>query len=179
MLALLLLAACLDETALVTSTCSLGVPVLSTTEAAPGDQVTVTVAPLTAAWDTAITVGPARATVVDLAREGCDTCDTCRATEGCSQCGECSACETDCATCVETVTFLVPEVAAGTWPVEIVNEFGRSERVNLTVTASGDTGDTGDTGPADTGDTADTADTSDTSDTSDSGDTADTATSTP
>lgn len=144
---LLLLAACETTTVSGTTSCSLGVPTLGVAAAAPGDTVTLTAAPLTEVWDTAVTVGPARATLVDLDRSTCDECDDCRDTEGCAACGECATCDTTCATCAEVLSFVVPDLAPGTWSVEIVNRYGRSEQVNLVVTAPTDT-------PADTADTS-------------------------
>ncbi len=139
MLTLLLLAACETTSTSGTATCSLGVPTLAPTSAAPGEQVTMTATPLSEAWDTAVTVGASRATIVDLDRSTCEECDDCRDTGGCSRCGECTDCEETCATCVETVTFVVPELEPGTWTVELVNRYGRSEQVQLTVTAAADT----------------------------------------
>lgn len=131
---LLLFVAC-DTTSLSSGpTCALGVPTLTPASAAPGEQVVLTVEPLTDVWDTAITVGSARATIVDLDRSTCDDCDDCRDTGGCSVCESCDDCAEPCAGCVETVTITVPDIAPGEWPVEVINRHGRSERVTLTVT---------------------------------------------
>lgn len=135
---LLLMFACDDTTTTSGSTCALGVPTISPASAAPGEQVILTSERLTDVWDTVITVGSARATLVDLDRSTCTDCDDCQDTGGCSVCEPCDSCDTVCATCVETVTFTVPSLEPGEWPVEVVNRHGRSERVSLTIVAAGD-----------------------------------------
>lgn len=139
---LLLAIACEDTTVDTVPTCPLGEPTMSVSSAAPGDEVRLTLSPLTEAWDTAITVGSARATVKSLERDNCDDCDDCRDSGGCTACSECTACETTCGECLESVTFVVPDLAAGTWPVTVINSHGTSVPVSLVVTAkkSGDTG---------------------------------------
>jgi hypothetical protein len=117
-------------------TCALHTPTLVPSSAMPGEQIVVTTQPLTEAWDTAVTVGSARAELVAIDRSTCDDCDDCRDTGGCSTCDECEECDTPCDTCVQTLTFVVPDLGAGEWPVEIVNRHGRSERVALTVVAA-------------------------------------------
>jgi hypothetical protein len=137
LLSLLLAVAC--DTASSSSedaTCALDVPTLAPASAAPGAQVVVTAHPLTDVWDTAVTVGPTRADLVDLDRSTCDTCDDCRDTGECSSCDVCDVCATDCEGCVETVTFVVPDLAPGEWPVEVVNRHGRTQTVTLTVLAA-------------------------------------------
>lgn len=145
---LLSLLACDDVTVSDPPTCALSAPAASPATAAPGDVVTLTTGPLTEVWDTLLTVGGVRAEVGDVTRAECDDCDTCFTTEGVGACG---ACDSSCATCVETVTFTVPSLAAGTWPVEVANRHGRSPRIDFVVTAP--SGDTGDTGASDTGET--------------------------
>lgn len=147
MLALLVLLACETTTVTGTAGCSLGIPTLSATSAAVGDTIVVTASPLTETWDTAVTVGAARAEVVAVDRSTCDECDDCKDTGECAICGDCDTCDATCATCVETLSFVVPDVTPGVHPVEIVNRHGRSERVELVVTAA-DTA--ADTAPADT-----------------------------
>lgn len=135
LLSLLLLVACESTTVTTEATCTLDGVSLAPTSAAPGDLVVATTRPLTEVWDTAVTVGAARAELVELDRATCDECDDCRVTEECSSCETCETCEDACAACVETVSFLVPDVAEGEWSVEIVNRHGRSDRVALTVLA--------------------------------------------
>jgi hypothetical protein len=149
---LLLLAACDTTLTSTTDVCTLGAPAMSVAEAAPGDTVTLTLSPLTEAWDTVITVGPDRATILDLDRSTCDACDTCREDAECTTCGECTDCEASCDTCVETVQFIVPALSAGIWPVQLTNLYGRSQPVDLTIPSGADTGaDTGTDTGADTG----------------------------
>jgi hypothetical protein len=139
--------ACDDSTVDTVATCPLGVPTLSATTAAPGDEIRVTLSPLTESWDTAVTVGSTQATVSGLERDNCDDCDDCRDTGGCTACSECTDCDTTCDDCLETLTFIVPDVAAGSWPVTIINSHGRSDPITLVVTATKKK----DTGGADTG----------------------------
>ncbi len=138
MLSLLLLLACETLSTPDAPTCALGAPTLSPTSAAPGDIVVITLAPLTEAWDTAVTVGAARATLSGVDRVGCDDCDDCLDTGGCSACDDAcdDACGSLCDACVETVTFVVPELAAGEYPVVLVNRHGRSADIALTVVAA-------------------------------------------
>ena len=133
LLSLFLLVACAETTISTSPTCTLDGVELAPTSAAPGEVVIAYTRPLTEVWDTAITVGAARAELVDLDRSTCDACDDCRVTEECSSCEACDSCEDTCASCVESVSFLVPDVAEGDWSVEIVNRHGRSDRAALTV----------------------------------------------
>lgn len=142
---LLLLFACDDTTLATGVTCALGAPTLSPSSAAPGDTVVVTVDRLTEVWDTTITVGPAKASVLEIDRSTCDACDDCQDTGACSVCEPCEPCNEACLTCVETVSFVVPTVEPGDWSVEVINRHGRSDRVTLTVTAA--TGDTATSAP--------------------------------
>ncbi|MDP2309483.1 MAG: hypothetical protein Q8P18_25905 [Pseudomonadota bacterium] len=135
LLSLLLMLACETATSTSYKTCSLNTPALAPASAMPGEQVVLTAQPLTEVWDTAVTVGAARAELVEVDRSTCDDCDDCRDTGGCSSCDDCEDCATPCDTCVQTLTFIVPDLGAGEWPVEIVNRHGRSERVLLTVLA--------------------------------------------
>jgi hypothetical protein len=164
------LLACTSDELETTSGCTLDAPVAAPASGAPGDEVVLTSAPLTEVWDTLVTVGGTRATVLDLTRDGCDDCDTCVDDAECTVCDvECVDCTETCATCVETVTIVVPDLPAGDHAVQVVNRHGTSELGTLTVLAGADTGDT-DTG-ADTGDTDTGVDTGDTDTGVDTGDT--------
>ncbi|MDP2313467.1 MAG: hypothetical protein Q8P41_11220 [Pseudomonadota bacterium] len=132
----LLMVACESTTITSDPTCAIELPTLSTTTAAPGESIVLTTTPLTEVWDTVVTVGSLTAEIVEVDRSTCDDCDDCRDTGGCASCGECDACTTACDTCVETLTFIVPDLAAGEWPVELVNRHGRSESVLLTVSGA-------------------------------------------
>jgi hypothetical protein len=118
---------------------------------------------MTESWDTTVGVGSVAATGVSVDRAECDACDTCREEQECNVCGTCTACADDCASCVESVSFVVPDLAPGTYGVVVTNLHAASVAVDLTVTSpdtggtdTGDTGagDSGDTGAADSGDTA-------------------------
>ena len=121
LLSIVLMLACQVAETTDAKTCALHTPTLVPSSAMPGEQIVVTTQPLTETWDTAVTVGSARAELVTIDRSTCEDCE---------------ACDTPCDTCVQTLTFVVPELGAGEWPVEIVNRHGRSERVSLTVVAA-------------------------------------------
>ncbi len=93
---------------------------------APGDAVTLAATPLSEAYDTVVIVGGARAEVTDVTRTGCDACDACRAEEDCGSCGECGTCDVLCEACVETTTFVVPDLPPGPATLQIVNRLGQS-----------------------------------------------------
>lgn len=135
--------------------------------AAPGDVVVLDGAPYSEDYDTIVRVGGVGALAVDVTREACSACDACRASEGCRTCGTCEGCDADCDTCVQTLSFTVPDVPAGDAPIVVFNRHGTSAPVPFTVVAGPDTDlpdtgmiDTADTDPVDTAppDTADTAD---------------------
>lgn len=133
LLSLFLLLACPATTISTDPTCTLDTPVLAPESAAPGDEVVATVRPLTEVWDTALTVGSARAELVEVDRSTCVACDDCRETEECDACEDCDSCDEACAPCVETVRFVVPDLVEGPWSVEIANRHGRSGVTELTV----------------------------------------------
>lgn len=125
--------ACLPAALPDPRTCSLDTPTLSPASGVPGDEIVVTVQPLTEVWDTVVTVGAERADVLEIDRSTCEECDDCRTDAGCSTCDRCETCDSACETCEQSLTFIVPELAAGDWSVDIVNRHGRSEPVVLTV----------------------------------------------
>lgn len=136
----LLVLACTTTSSTVSPHCALDKPVLAPSEAAPGATVVATTGPLTTVYDTQVSVGTASAAVLDVDRSTCDACDTCREAAGCTSCDECTACADDCATCVQTVSFVVPDVAPGATPVTVTNIHAVSPAGTLTVTAATDTG---------------------------------------
>lgn len=147
MLLLLLMAGCEVSTTAEFPTCQVDLVALSPAAASVGQEVTLTATPLTVQWDTAIRVGGIDATPGTVYREGCETCDTCRETEACSVCdADCDACDAECqADCVETTSFVVPELPPGLVSVELYNAHGHSQRLSLEILAPEpvDTGDTG------------------------------------
>ena len=162
------LAACLyTTTTTVLDACRLEASIETTGVVQPGDSVAIAAHPLTADFDTLVLVDGIEADAF-VDRADCSVCDACIADAGCDPCGDCEECEISCSTCVEHVTFVVPDVA-GTVPVALINSYGSAD---MELSVLGDTGvedtDTGvedtDTGVEDTdtgvGDTAagDTAD---------------------
>ncbi|GDX80093.1 hypothetical protein LBMAG42_19040 [Deltaproteobacteria bacterium] len=139
---------CTTTSSSLSLTCDLAAPALSPTEAAVGETVVAITGPLTESWDTTVSVGSTPASGVVVTRQDCDACDECVAAAECNVCLECDECITDCAACVETVSFVVPEVALGATTVTITNLHAASAPVAFTVVeAAADTGtDTGDTG---------------------------------
>jgi hypothetical protein len=151
MILALLTLACTTTTTSEPPVCILDTPVATPASGAPGATVVLTTSPVTAVWDTAVTVGDQRAEIVSVDRTDCDECDSCRESESCTVCGECDACTASCASCVESVSFLVPGVSPGVWPLETINRHGRSPSVSFEVLGT-DTGvDTGTDTGTDTG----------------------------
>lgn len=145
--------ACTTTSSSLSLTCDLSAPAFAPPEAAPGETVVATTGPLTETWDTTVSVGSTPATGVVVARQDCDACDECVSAAECNVCLECDDCIADCATCVETVSFTVPDVALGATTVTITNLHASSAPVAFVVVEAGaDTGEGTDTG--DTGDTA-------------------------
>lgn len=151
------LAACGGTDALdIYEVCAIDVT-LEPTSGAPGTEISVVGTPLTEVRDTRLLVGGVRATVTSVVRESCDTCDICRVYSSCPPCGICLGLGTgleqagldrvqcfgdpladppvigDCAACVETMTFVVPDVTAGPTSVLIMNRNGQSEAVAFEV----------------------------------------------
>lgn len=149
----LLLLACTDAVSLTLPTCTVDLVTLAPTEAAPGDEVVVTASPVTETFDTALTVGGVRADVLSVDRVGCDACDACLDEAECGTCStDCDACDALCeAECIETITFVVPELAAGDATVELFNSHGGSDRLALNVLEAGQAGGA-DSGATDSGD---------------------------
>lgn len=113
---------------------------LNVVEAEVGDTLTAQGRPLTDALDTAVRVDGVGAEVisVDVAEEACDTCEDCRTAAGCGVCTTCADCTESCADCVKSVSFVVPDLAAGPADVSIFNAFGASPALPLTIIESTD-----------------------------------------
>ncbi|MSQ02988.1 MAG: hypothetical protein EXR71_14055 [Myxococcales bacterium] len=140
-----LILACSTSTELVSLHCELPAPLFAPASGASGTEVVATTGPLTELWDTSVRVGSTAATVSAVTRATCDECDSCRASAECTSCDACTDCIVDCSACVETVTFVVPDVAVGPAAVTISNIHGSSARVDFQVSEA-DTADTGDSG---------------------------------
>lgn len=136
------LAACTTNASSTSPTCALDVPVPTPAEAAPGESVSLLTHPLTEARDTVVTVGDARAEVLDVVRTDCGACDDCRDDSGCRACGPvCPACVEACAPCVERVEVAVPVLPPGDATVTVRNGLGVSAAGSLHVRVAGaDTG---------------------------------------
>lgn len=154
-------------------------------EAAPGDTVVLTGGPQTRAYDTRVEVGGIPAEVVEVTRSTeCSSCDDCRVEAECLACGYCAGeileetrraqCFGDpfagtggvCGDCVETVSFVMPELPPGPTTVVVLNANGASEPQAFVVRATEPTVPTAETGLAGpTGDTAITPTTPPTGDT--------------
>jgi len=147
-LLLLTLLSCSDDTVSDVASCDVVLESLEPAAAAPGDSVTLTGAPFTSHFDTALYVGGVRATVAGVTRTDCDTCDTCRAEQACNACEDCDDCDVACrVACVETLDFTVPEAPAGEQHLLLYNAHGSSNTLIFDVTAEPDTG----TVPSDSG----------------------------
>lgn len=142
---------CATSSETIALRCDVAVESLSPTTAAVGDTVVMTGGPFTAAYDSAVYVDGARADVTEVDRSTCVECDICRDTYECTACGDCDVCDRLCAdTCTETVSFTVPDVAAGDAQVQLFNAHGQTPRTPIVVESPLST-DSSDTGPTDTG----------------------------
>lgn len=140
MLILLLSLACYTSVSYNSATCDVSVDAAEPAEALPGDTVLIQAGPLTEDWDTAVTFGSARATLVSVDRTGCDECDSCRESAGCDACEDCDACDLSCeASCAESITAVVPTLAPGQAAIVVRNSRGVSKPLDFVV-LPGDTG---------------------------------------
>ncbi|GEM_PF-949060 len=165
---------CTDSTITTEQRCEVTLTELVPDSGSVGDAIALTADPLTDTFDTALYVGGVRAEVSSVTREGCDDCDDCVEEAACNVCGDCDACDLLCEQeCLEIVTFVVPEVGAGSTTVQLFNNHGGSTILPFTVLGTGDTGDTGSGDSGDSGDTGPGTSPTDTADTgtTDSGDT--------
>ncbi len=145
------LLACGDQDEAVYS-CQVTLSEVAPAEVLPGETVVLTGKPMSTAADSALWIGGTSAQITDVTRTDCEVCDTCKTTQGCVTCGEdCDACYTDCLSCVETLSFVAPELDAGQYGLQLFNVYGVTESP-LSLTLGESPVDTGDTGPADTAD---------------------------
>lgn len=129
--------ACTTTTSSVSQTCDLSTPVLTPASALPGATVVASTGPLTESWDTSVAFVGAAASQVVVGRDACEDCDSCRAAAVCNVCGECADCAIECSTCIETVSFAVPDVPAGSTTLTITNLHAASSPVAFTVLEGG------------------------------------------
>jgi len=144
---LILTLGCTTTTTTTVSVCTLEVTETTPAEAAAGESVVLTASPTTTVFDSLVTVAGVSADITDITRTECEACDACREVNACLACGDCDVCDVSCAAeCVETVTFTMPSVGVGVQPVQLLNAYGASQPVDVTVLdVASDTGDT-DTG---------------------------------
>jgi len=139
--------------------CDVRIDEIAPSEAQAGDTISATLRPTTTIWDTAVYVDDERAEVVEIIRENCETCDQCKIDFGCLDCDDCDDCDLVCRTeCVESTTFILPEISPGEAQVVIYNGHGGSNPYPLLVTANIDTGDmSDDSGVSDSGEPVDSS----------------------
>jgi hypothetical protein len=153
LMAFFALVACDTSSSFSPSPCDVSLHQLKPTSALAGAEVIAQGRPFTSAYDTAVYVGDARATISGVERVRCDPCDECLEEQACTGCDDCDACDQLCSECFETVTFLVPETDPGDTVVTLFNRHGHSNALPFELLAPAtDTGPT-DTGPDDTGPT--------------------------
>lgn len=143
-LAALLFVSCTTTTTTRLPACTIPAPRVEPAKAAPGDIVSLYTDALTADWDTVVSIGSVRATVLGVQRDNCSDCDECldpsdTADTGHADCNACTyscdSCAEVCATCVQYVRITVPDLAAGSWPVVIQNVHGASETGTIEIVA--------------------------------------------
>lgn len=140
MLLILLSLSCVTTVTTDDVTCDVSLDRAEPALGAPGETVVLYGDPITELWDTALTFGSARASVVSVDRSGCDECDSCRETAGCDGCGDCDDCDLSCAaSCAPTITALVPALAPGEVAVVLRNSRGTSPPLSFRILAE-DTG---------------------------------------
>lgn len=145
---LLVLGACAEETSTTWNPCDVTLVSLAPGSGPTGTQVEAVGTPFTDAWDTAVYVGSARATILSLDRIGCEAWDACVSSTGCNPCDDCDDCDPDRSQCLERVRFSVPDVDPGQVWIQVFNRRGQSNRLGFTVEPLDE-----DTGPQDTADT--------------------------
>jgi hypothetical protein len=107
--------------------------------AAPGEVVTLLGGPLTAPYDSLVLVDGVSAEVLEVDRsDGCLDCDTCR-----SETLSCGGCPVECEDCIETLTFVTPELEPGETSLVLTNAYGTTGAVPFTVAAPATGTDTG------------------------------------
>jgi hypothetical protein len=135
-----LVAACDTRAVSVDERCRVTVDASALGPVEPLQEVTLPARPMSTPWDTRARLGGLDAQVTAVARTDCLVCDSCRADAGCDACDTCAACTDSCATCVETLTFVVPEtIASGPADLLVFNRNGASGPVRVTVAPGADT----------------------------------------
>lgn len=109
---------------------------LSVEEGPPGTTVVATGGEFSLDYDTSVLVDAVPAEILDVQRINCAFCDGCFASiePPCNACEECEGCAVSCEDCVQTVSFVIPEVPPGEVVLVITNTFGASSPIPFTVT---------------------------------------------
>ncbi|TNE91837.1 MAG: hypothetical protein EP330_03820 [Deltaproteobacteria bacterium] len=117
---------------------------LDLSEGLPGATVVFTGRPTSELFDTVVHVGGVEAEVVSVDRsDDCVFCDACVTDADCTGCEtSCADCDAVCETCVETTTFLVPDLLPQETTVVLQNLWGSTDPIPFTVLGE-DTGYTG------------------------------------
>ncbi len=110
--------------------CAVGAT-LSPLEAHVGDVVQLLGGPLTGSDDTIVRVSGVQAELGTTTR--CELCDACVVREACDCANACPTCDAECADCTPSLAFTVPDVAPGLAPVSLINSFGATNELVLTV----------------------------------------------
>lgn len=138
---LAVLAACDTASLNLDERCTVTVDASALGPVAPSEPVTVAARPMSTRWDTRARLGGVDAEVTEVTRTDCLVCDSCKADAGCDACDTCDACDDACASCLETLTFVVPDsLAPGPADLLVFNRSGASDPVRLTVAPAPDTG---------------------------------------
>ncbi len=96
---------------------------------APGDVINVLGGPQSTVYDTLLQIDGTPAEIVDLTRSlDCVGCDSCR-----EETLSCGGCADPCATCVETVSFVTPDISPGVKLLILTNGYGSSTPFEFTV----------------------------------------------
>ncbi len=150
--------------------CDVALLLVKPDSALPGAEAVVAGRPFTSLYDSAIYLDTQRATLTNLERYQCDQCDSCLENYDCNRCSDCDTCDRTCSDCVETISFVIPDIEAGPHALRLFNRHGESNALEFVVeVVPSDTAenpcdsadsvcDTG--GPTETGSACDSADSS-------------------
>lgn len=104
-----------------------------TTEVSSGEALSLRGGPMSDAVDTAARLDGALVPVLAVERMECEACDTCLENEGCHACEPCLSCVAACEPCLERVDIKIPELETGEYSLILLNRYGASAPVTLTV----------------------------------------------
>ena len=134
MIAAIWLFACDSSEIVVSDKCTVEIEQISPTPLIAGQQATMTAKPMSEPWDSRISIGQSSVLAASLERIGCEECDSCRARYNCLDCFDCDSCDVLCQdTCSEQLTFQVPNALEGDFQLYLVNRFGQSQPLSISV----------------------------------------------